>query len=480
MAKENNKKIIIPSSNGETVSYWSVANYGRSTWKHKWWVLGSTVLVGLVGFLAARLVLNPSRVVYKSKYSYNLATKVEADGTVRYLSGEIFNYADAVNAANLRAIKDSKTDYINIDVEKLISSNGIAVVQNEMTEENEKEGITYSLTAKSSYFASDDQARNFIKDVIYSLQAKSTDAIASYSVDKTITNKFSTFEYDQQIILLQNQYNTIRNAYGSLVNKFTSTAKLEEGTLSDAVTTFQENYKIGADTVFSKLKASISNDGLALIETTLEDKVSSLKTQADSYKATLKQNVQLRKVYKNELDTLKSTPAIIESSTDYSQRLVNLSTSITNIDIANKDLIESLRIYGYTDGNKDASTLTLDDIDSFEYNETKDYCKNGIIYKLANAADPAAKKAQCDAFKSVLEGYRDELLADIEVANGIHHYLYDTFNNKVIIYTSGIIEQSGHISSILVAGIAAVVALVASSLIVTVIEINKEKEAEHK
>ena len=480
MAKEEKQVIIVPNTEGENKPYWTIVNYARSTWKQKWWVLGSTVLVAIGAFLVAKLVLNPSRTVATSKYSYNLATEVDSNGDERYLSGEIFKFTDVLNHDNLQAVKDSSKDYESIDVDRLVKENGIAVVQNEKTEKNADEGTTYTLTVKTKYFANTDQMRYFVRDAISSLQAKSNEAIKSFTVDKVITKKFSTLEFDQQIIALSNQYKAIETTYNNLTKQFTSSAQLEDKSLSEAIADFKEAYKEGSDTVFSKLSASIYNDGLAIIPTTIGDKVDLLKSQADNYKTTLKSNVALRKVYSTELNTLTSATMINNASTDFTRRLLELSQNISDVDNANTELIESLRIYGYTDGNVDATTLTNTIIDSFVYNESAEYCKSGIIYKLANAADPAAKKAACDAFGLTLKNYSDQLLADVETANEVHHYLYNTYNNKVNFYTSGIVEESGHISNALIALAGAAVALIASSLIVTAIEISKQKEADAK
>lgn len=481
MAKE--EKSVIIASGAEGASYWSLGNYGRSTWKHKWWVLGSTVLVGLAGFLVMKLAINPSRSVATSKYSYNLATEVdEKDNTVHYLDGEVFNYAEAISAENLLKVKESSADYSSIDVEKMVKNNDISVKENEKSEKNPNEETTYTLTVKSKYFANNTQMASFVKDVVSTLQEKSNAAISSYTVDKTISAKFSSLEFDQQIAALTNQYKNIELAYNELSEKFTSSAKLEEGSLSEAITDFKESYKEGSDTVFAKLSNQIYQYGLAMIgeDQTIADKVDSLKAQAENYKTTLKSNVQMRKVYSTELSSLSSAATIINnSSTDFTKELVELSKNIAAIDANNTELISSLRIYGYTDGNVDVTTLTVSAIDAFEYNTGEAYCKSGIIYKLANAADPAEKKADCIAFGAILSDYAKQLVEDdLVTVNNNHHYLYNTYNNKVNFYNSGIVEESGSISSILIAGIAAVVGFAASSLVVTAIEISKAKEKE--
>ena len=480
MAKEEKQVIVLPNGEGENKPYWTIANYGRCTWKHKWWVLGSTALVTLAAFLVVRLAVNPSRTYASSKYSYNLATQVDEDGTVRYLSGEIFNFTDVLSRENLEAVKNSSKDYASIDVNKMVDNNHISVVENEKSEKNPNEETTYTLKVRASYFSSNDQMRNFVNDVVYSLQNKSNEAIKQFTVDKTITNKFSTLEFDQQIIILNNQYKNIEDTYTDLAEKFTSSAKLAEGSLSDAMTDFKETYKEGSDTVFSKLSASIYNEGLAVIPTTIDAKVTSLKTQAENYKTTLKNNVALRKVYSNEIDTLTSPTMINNASTDYTKKLLELSESIAKIDTSDTSLIESLRIYGYTDGNVDATTLTNTIIDGFVYDELQPYCQSGIIYKLANAANPTEKKAACDAFGAELKTYAEQLLEDVEIVNGVHHYLYNTFNNKVNFYTPGIVSTTGNISNVLITLVAAAVALVASSLIATAIEISKQKEEDAK
>ena len=361
----------------------------------------------------------------------------------------------------------------------MVKNNDISVIENEKSEKNPNEETTYTLRVKSKYFSSNEQMASFVRDVISSLQNKSNEAIKSYTVDKTISAKFSTLEFDQQIIALNNQYKNIETTYNDLSEKFSSSAKLESGSLSDAITDFKEEYKEGSDTVFSKLSASIYRDGLAIISTTIDDKVASLKAQAENYKSTLKNNIALRKVHSNELDTLLSASSIVNnSSNEYTKKLIELSDSVAVLDNANTDLVESLRILGYTDGNISVTTLTIAQIDNFLYDPLQEYCQNGIIYKLDNAPVEAEKKADCDAFGNTLKDYSEKLLEDLEKANNIYHYLYSTYNNKVNFYNSGIVEESGAISSILIAGIAAVVGFAASSLVVTAIEISKAKEKE--
>ncbi|MDE6075590.1 MAG: hypothetical protein K2G26_04055, partial [Clostridia bacterium] len=136
--------------------------------KRIWWVLGATAACLLIVVLVTQLWYN-KREQYFS-VNYEIVYPDSASG--KYPDGSDLLASDAISLSTLTQIRDgayssaeNAEEFKNIDVEKMLSEDGISIAE-EVTQ-TAGGGIkrTYNLTVSAKYFSSDAQAVAFIRTV---------------------------------------------------------------------------------------------------------------------------------------------------------------------------------------------------------------------------------------------------------------------------------------------------------------------------
>lgn len=479
MAKEEKQVIIVPESESEPKSYWSLVKYGKYTWKHKWWVLGATVLCGVAGLLVTKFAVNPSKAKHNSEFSLNLAIEVEKDkqGKVigeRFINGQPFNYSEIISKEALSKVKNSKEEYKNINVDKIFEKGGISISIKNIDEKTLSDNLThYVLVANSSYFSSDSQAQSFISDVVNLQKVRNENAIKSFEVKNFISSDLPSFEFVHQLQNIESQYDAINGMYQDLVESFPSTAVIGEGkTIQTEYASFTNKFKFGSGTVISDLSGQLVTNGYVKYTPGEEaEKIAEVREQSEGYKEALRKNINAIASYNNNLTSLINSAVITPEDNAYFKKVLELENNIEKLQLENSELLKTLKINGYDNTDLNVTTLTHAEINAIAESAT-----SGVLYHLANPTigDWASK---CVAFGEQIAQVSEDLKTYRVASTDVFHTAYLNYQNQINFYTPGVVSSSGGIPSAVVAVVAAVVGLLASSLIVTAIEISKEKEA---
>ena len=159
--------------------------------------------VTILCFILILFVYNPLRGSYEATFYY----KWYGIENNKYANGMVFNYYDIISLESLEEVKKENTAYQSIDVEALADSINIEVIK-----EN------YIITASSSYFQSDAQAKAFLTDLIELPYQKALHLnfdfkanLVGYERSKKLTSKLD---------YLENQLNVVLNGYKNMISYF--------------------------------------------------------------------------------------------------------------------------------------------------------------------------------------------------------------------------------------------------------------------
>ncbi|MDE5788788.1 MAG: hypothetical protein K2H78_00030 [Clostridia bacterium] len=392
--------------------------------KRIWWVLGATAACLLIVVIVTQLWYN-KREQYFS-VNYEIVYPDSASG--KYPDGSDLLASDAISLSTLTSIKDgayssaeNAEEFKNIDVEKMLSDDGISIAE-EVTQ-TAGGGIkrTYALTVSSKYFSGDAQAVAFIR------------AVASYQVRRVnsiIDTKeyglyFSVYEdansYEAKIEALLSQKNYLESEYTKLKN-YGSTVEVNLASLHNIFTTEQRqaladritaNYYV-YDTEGYKANADTRKDALT-------------KQIADNAKIIEAEEAKRGDSNPNDVNTNPYDQIIA----DYTRRNAELNNEIKTIE------------------------NTTGAIESYTQEGTDEY------------------KAK-QAFDAQLEKYRTDLSTATDALKSVSKTIYA--DNSRVIFANNKISRQGGIGTIVSALLGAVVGLLVSAVVVCIIDLPKYKK----
>lgn len=452
----------------ETSSSFTFKNYVSSIKKYKWWVVGATALSAVIGYLGFKFVLNPIRSVFSGTYKYELAGKVEENGSYRLIDGTTFEYQDIVSKDVLDAVKNSKEEYKKIDVDKIYKSNAIVVER--LLESSTSEtsvDVSYKITAKTNAFPRGEIGKEFIKDLVNYPKQASTKAIENCSIISYIDDSTKNESFEKQIYALKNQYNAIVGSYKELSTDFTGmTSTGEEGqSISSAFNSFLSRYTDGSIDSVKVLEGKMYSDFyvnyVAGQETT---KINEIKLLCESY-ATSKNSIDGEiKIKEDRLDALLGARPFEAASQDHVKEIMELNEKVIELKETSDRLVNQLHYYGfyYNEGTK-----------KWEDQSGTHPC---VLAYLDSA--PLGWPERNTAFKNDLSNLLDSLSAERESATKVYKNVYSLHRNKVSMTGSGYISTDKHISSVVGAVGLAVVGFVVTTLITTAVYVSKKDKNE--
>ena len=460
-------------------------NYIQGIKKAKWWIVASSLVCVVLGYSAFKFIINPSKKTLQITYTCNLAGTYEDEDTIRFVDGSVFNSYDLTTELNLCKVKYSKDEYARVDVDKIVTSNGITITKNvaEKTDTtNTTNGkvtnvnVTHTLVAKTSLFPSEKIGKQFIFDLVSLPKQLSNNAINNYNVDSYLSTNFSSLSFEKQVEQLGKQYHTIHNVYADLADKFGGSAVTDSDgiRLNEALNDFEASYYSNGSQLFYKdLEASLfANRYVDYEEGKEAEKAAELRENCASYiESVKKENYQIS-VYEDILAAWTSPTTYIQTDTDFPKQIVELSDKISELKTYVFNLVQELNKNGFYYPDNDLSKECA-------YDGTD---HDSAIYKLEHTADPSFESwaEGCKKFKDSVKKYYDLLEEDSETTTGVVRYCYDVYQNRVNVLDGGYVVAKGGITSLvgIVGGL--VIGFLASSLIagavVTYQNNNKKKE----
>lgn len=214
----------------------SLGDIFRLIWQRKILV---GILTGVTLILVVILILfwyNPNHTTYTSEFDLSFTGSEEG----KFPNGELYNYKDILSKENLLAVKNSKEEYKNIDVEGLYKEDAFRISKNESR---------YVITLTGSKIRSTDTAADFIEDLV----SLAVNNIKTNLVEIDYLDNLKAYEdysiYKEAISYLINQSERLLAAYDELINSYGSSYTIKGKSLSSyrreanlAITDINLNY----------------------------------------------------------------------------------------------------------------------------------------------------------------------------------------------------------------------------------------------
>jgi hypothetical protein len=441
-------------------------NYGKSILSYKYWVLGGTLVVGILGYLATSAVINPSREKMVSYFTLNIPTQVRTDSTgkksLTYLDGSVFDYHDILSPTNIRAvattIKDvqGNTKYANVSVDALIQNSGISISLQKTSDGTslDASSLKYQVTAQVSYFKTLATAQSFLSDLVDETRSQAETLVSSYAIDDIIPSDPETAEFDALTHVLSTQYTMLNDGYANLLTQVGDTTIVDDTTVAAHYQQFQQKYAQGTGDVFSGLSGALTAHAyVRYTEGQEAAKISQLKTQGENDKALLSTaNNQIGDAEKRLADLTASGntsevlgAAIIAAESD----LNDLRTSRTR-------LIAELTLLGYSVSSTDFTVAPLDET-----------MASPVIGQIQHLNNPTANgwDTANTAFAVSLNDNATLLRADISPTNAFIRTAFRKNGNSVSYDNVGVGVLTGHVSNAIGAAGGVLLGFIASTLI---------------
>ncbi len=512
--------LVIQNDEDTKPSKWTWAKYGKSIAKFKWWIVGATLGLGLVGFLGIQFGYNPSTTKFTAQFSYNLPIHTDSDGDSAFVDGSPFSYFNIISYQNLLTIKETDKDFSKIDVRRITKNNEISIAINGYTDSKTNQfmvatPVSYTISGKLSSLGNQDTAAKYVKALIESTKVESASKVNSYSIPNLLPSSFGELDFDQQIEKLSDQYDKIDSIYIELESILSSSpasdassdsissSKSQDASDSSDATNiivtgdddgtpiqtkrseFELRYKSGGVSRFVTLMGELENKNnyfVNLNDDLSDEHIDLMVNQFTSAGEGIRKNVLPSII--TDINNYTSLLKIVSSSgaTGSSSTLANYyNTMIENKTKEKDEYIKQLRTLGFGIPSKGISTLEdLSAItDPTDGNNGKIQKLKALKTKSLAERESDTWKKGCDAFQTKILQVKTELLKDIDTGSSVYRFVNHKYRNSVNYYVyPGIISVTGGTSPFI--GIAAglVLGFLASSLICCAVYISEEDKNE--
>ena len=474
MSEEKNSNVVIIQDNGDKkTNKMTGRKWMRGITKHKWCVLGTTLIVGVACLAGVKWGVNSITEKLTATYAYNLATEVDENNVERYINGKIFDYASVVSKARMQEVKDSNEEFAKINLDKIIKNNAISVTRNVTfdTDANDKnvtstKSINYTINAKARYFPNKEVGKHFIQELIYLPLEDSTNCINSYNVTSFINGEFGQKSYLDKVRLLQNQYDEIRISYDELEDKFGAHVSGNNDGLT--INQLYNDYLYSNSDVVNLLNSFYARGFVDYQEGHENERIAEIKNNADSQIVALKTKQQELVTLKDLLNNLQNVITI--STIDDDNNLVKEILKIKDeISLKNDEINSIVKVLNWSGYFEDADG-------NFVFDETD---KTNACYQLKTLDADWVNANRAYAEQLTLAS--EKLESERKEATQVFRYVYIFFKNNVSMMNSGYVEVKGSIHWAIGLLVGLIIGFVASSLIMAEYQSNKdEKENEEK
>lgn len=260
--KREQKSVIVISDDSSEKKPWAVSWPSFSFYfkKFKYWILGATLLCGILGFAILNFVYNPSRSVFKVGFAYqksNFVASTDSRGntTYSYSNGFPFDYQSIVSVNTMRSVVQAadtvaqnayrqnnpsateeqiatvRGEFSSIDYQKIADENLLTIAPiTDSAVVDTNAYLAYDISGYTADFQNVTLARRFILALIQTGQTGFTTSIDNFRADTALDgfNEISSpYErFDNQIAMLQRELDFLFGSYTSLLNIFNSDSSL--------------------------------------------------------------------------------------------------------------------------------------------------------------------------------------------------------------------------------------------------------------
>ena len=445
-----NKDIEIVEEEKEGIS---IGDIFKKIWHAKITLGVSFVVILVLGVFGIHYLYTKPNQIYTGSVTYQFKGSTEG----LYPNGTTFDYRTMIEPEQLEAIKNSKEEYANIDIDKMLEKNAISVslLTGQATNEN-GETVTVdlpnyvSIQCSASYFDNETQAKNFLKDVLDAPNNLANSLYDAIDFESNLTLANVSLTYEDQIDYLILQRDLVIENYEELSSVFGRNAYTDKNSTSTITQTLTSIKSFFTTNNLSSLQTLATNE--QYVKSAQEGEINQLTNELNRLVADYNSNLNQINNLQTEWDKItNSGSTIISTPNDFLTAIYELTTANSKL----YDRIETLsQKLGYTLSTS-SSKLVLNK------NEGEQTYKE---------ATPEFK-TQLNTITTNLTTYTEQLQLTTE-------YLYTNYAKPIYTLTS-VVEISGGLNIFLNGAISFVVAAILACVIAGIkgnIDIKKEEK----
>lgn len=181
--------------------------------KRKILLAAITLIITILGTLFLGVVYNNDKAYYTTSFVLDYPG-VE---NLTLPDGSSLKYSNFISQNSLEKVKDSNSNYSEIDVETLALSDDISISQEIITNSANKKDTVYTITIKSKYFPNKEVAKSFIKD-LSTLPINNVKEMVKNSRHDGYLNAYtSSVSLDNKLNFLESQKTYLLEAYDTTI-----------------------------------------------------------------------------------------------------------------------------------------------------------------------------------------------------------------------------------------------------------------------
>ena len=445
-----NKDIEIVEEEKEGIS---IGDIFKKIWHAKITLGVSFVIILVLGVFGIHYLYTKPNQIYTGSVTYQFKGSTEG----LYPNGTTFDYRTMIEPEQLETIKNSKEEYANIDIDKMLENNAISVslLTGQATNEN-GETVTVdlpnyvSIQCSASYFDNETQAKNFLKDVLDAPNNLANSLYDAIDFESNLTLANVSLTYEDQIDYLILQRDLVIENYEELSSVFGRNAYTDQNRTSTIAQTLTSIKSFFTTNNLSSLQTLATNE--QYVKSAQEGEITKLTNELNRLVAEYNSNLNQINNLQTEWDKItNSGSTIISSPNDFLTAIYELTTANSKL----YDRIETLsQKLGYT-----LST------------------SSGKLVLNKNEGEQTYKKATPE-FKTQLNTITTNLTTYTEQLQLTTEYLYTNYAKPIYTLTS-VVEISGGLNIFLNGAISFVVAAILACVIAGIkgnIDIKKEEK----
>ena len=445
-----NKDIEIVEEEKEGIS---IGDIFKKIWHAKITLGVSFVVILVLGVFGIHYLYTKPNQIYTGSVTYQFKGATEG----LYPNGTTFDYRTMIEPEQLETIKNSKEEYANIDIDKMLENNAISVslLTGQTTNEN-GETVTVdlpnyiSIQCSASYFDNETQAKNFLKDVLDAPNNLANSLYDAIDFESNLTLANVSLTYEDQIDYLILQRDLVIENYEELSSVFGRNAYTDKNNTSTITKTLTSIKSFFTTNNLSSLQTLATNE--QYVKSAQEGEINQLTNELNRLVADYNSNSNQINNLQTEWDKItNSGSTIISSPNDFLTAIYELTTANSKL----YDRIETLsQKLGYT-----LST------------------SSGKLVLNKNEGEQTYKEAT-PSFKTQLNTITTNLTTYTEQLQLTTEYLYTNYAKPIYTLTS-VVEISGGLNIFLNGAISFVVAAILACVIAGIkgnIDIKKEEK----
>lgn len=445
-----NKDIEIVEEEKEGIS---IGDIFKKIWHAKITLGVSFVVILVLGVFGIHYLYTKPNQIYTGSVTYQFKGSTEG----LYPNGTTFDYRTMIEPEQLEAIKNSKEEYANINIDKMLENNAISVslLTGQTTNEN-GETVTVdlpnyvSIQCSASYFDNETQAKNFLKDVLDAPSNLANSLYEAIDFESNLTLADVSLTYEDQIDYLILQRDLVIENYEELSSVFGRNAYTDKNSTSTITQTLTSIKSFFTTNNLSSLQTLATNE--QYVKSAQEGEITQLTNELNRLVAEYNSNLNQINNLQTEWDKItNSGSTIISTPNDFLTAIYELTTANSKL----YDRIETL-------SQKLGYTLTT---------------SSGKLVLNKNEGEQTYKEAT-ESFKTQLDTITTNLTTYTEQLQLTTKYLYTNYAKPIYTLTS-VVEISGGLNIILNGAISFVVAAILACVIAGIkgnIDIKKEEK----